>query len=331
MVSDGTGTVTAVFAGRRRIPGIDHGRAIVLEGVAVDRRRPLGDLQPGVHPRPVSPVRSLRRGRRGARARRPPTRRSPARRTSSPTRSTVSPRGTIRRSARSTATTVASRGTPSSTISLPSAGEPSARRTSASRALPPSNDSRRTNEPTLTASSTSAVIRCGVETATSTPHRSLNIHSFFGLFTRATTRGHAELLLGEQRHDEVVLVVTGDRGDDLGLLDAAPTPACRARRRRPRTTSTPAGSPGATCLADDAAVVVDDGHVVPGAVQLLGDEAADAAPAGDHDAHVSAPSRPAPAGRRRPRRGGRPRRRGTARRRPGRRCGRSGSSPRPSG
>lgn len=36
MVSDGSGTVTAVFAGRRRIPGIEHGRAIVLEGVAVD-------------------------------------------------------------------------------------------------------------------------------------------------------------------------------------------------------------------------------------------------------------------------------------------------------
>ena len=39
MVSDGTGTITAVFAGRRRIAGIEHGRAIVLEGVAVD----LGD------------------------------------------------------------------------------------------------------------------------------------------------------------------------------------------------------------------------------------------------------------------------------------------------
>ena len=42
--------------------------------------------------------------------------------------------------------------------------------------------------PTLTASWTSAVMRCGVDTATSTPHISLNIHSFFGLFTRATTR-----------------------------------------------------------------------------------------------------------------------------------------------
>ena len=39
MVSDGTGAITAVFAGRRRIPGIEHGRTIVLEGVTVD----LGD------------------------------------------------------------------------------------------------------------------------------------------------------------------------------------------------------------------------------------------------------------------------------------------------
>ena len=36
MVSDGTGSITAVFAGRRRIAGIDHGRTIVLEGVPVD-------------------------------------------------------------------------------------------------------------------------------------------------------------------------------------------------------------------------------------------------------------------------------------------------------
>jgi hypothetical protein len=39
MVSDGTGSITAVFAGRRRIAGLDHGRTIVLEGVPVD----LGD------------------------------------------------------------------------------------------------------------------------------------------------------------------------------------------------------------------------------------------------------------------------------------------------
>ncbi len=38
MISDGAGEVTAVFAGRRRIPGIEHGRAIVLEGVALEVR-----------------------------------------------------------------------------------------------------------------------------------------------------------------------------------------------------------------------------------------------------------------------------------------------------
>jgi hypothetical protein len=34
-VSDGTGTITAVFTGRRSIIGIEHGRAVVLQGVAV--------------------------------------------------------------------------------------------------------------------------------------------------------------------------------------------------------------------------------------------------------------------------------------------------------
>src|SRR5262249_56245314 len=49
--------------------------------------------------------------------------------------------------------------------------------------------SSRTRSPTLTASSTRADIRRGVETATSTPQASLNSHSFLGLLTRATTRG----------------------------------------------------------------------------------------------------------------------------------------------
>ena len=47
----------------------------------------------------------------------------------------------------------------------------------------------RTRSPIETASSTSAVISRGVETATSTPQASPNIHSFLGLFTRATVRG----------------------------------------------------------------------------------------------------------------------------------------------
>src|SRR4030095_13868773 len=46
-----------------------------------------------------------------------------------------------------------------------------------------------TRSPTVTASSTSADIRRGVETETSTPQTSLNSHSFLGWLTRATVRG----------------------------------------------------------------------------------------------------------------------------------------------
>ena len=57
-----------------------------------------------------------------------------------------------------------------------------------------------------------------VETERSTPQFSLNIHSFLGWFTRAIT-GHRELLLGEQRDHEVVLVVAGGRDHDVAALE----------------------------------------------------------------------------------------------------------------
>ena len=38
VVSDGTGDAVAVFTGRRAIRGIEHGRAMVIEGVAHDER-----------------------------------------------------------------------------------------------------------------------------------------------------------------------------------------------------------------------------------------------------------------------------------------------------
>ncbi|WP_116998039.1 OB-fold nucleic acid binding domain-containing protein [Desertimonas flava] len=38
MISDGSGSITAVFTGRRSIGGIEHGRAVILEGVAVPER-----------------------------------------------------------------------------------------------------------------------------------------------------------------------------------------------------------------------------------------------------------------------------------------------------
>ena len=123
--------------------------------------------------------------------------------------------------------------------SLPSAGEPSASVTSASLALPPSNDSRRTKEPTLTASSTRAVIRCGVETLTSTPHWSLNIHSFFGLLTRATTRGTPNSCLASSETTRLsssspVTAAT------MSACRRRRGRACRPRRRRPPATARPA-------------------------------------------------------------------------------------------
>jgi len=56
----------------------------------------------------------------------------------------------------------------------------------------------RTRSPTATASSTMAVMMRGVDTATSTPQDSSNIHSFLGLFTRATTRGTPNSVLARR-------------------------------------------------------------------------------------------------------------------------------------
>jgi hypothetical protein len=38
LISDGTGDVVAVFTGRRSIGGIEHGRAMLVEGVAFKER-----------------------------------------------------------------------------------------------------------------------------------------------------------------------------------------------------------------------------------------------------------------------------------------------------
>ena len=62
-------------------------------------------------------------------------------------------------------------------------------------ASPCRNVISRTRSPTVTASSTSAAIRRGLLTATSTPHCSVNSHSFSARFTRATTRGTANSVL----------------------------------------------------------------------------------------------------------------------------------------
>lgn len=57
----------------------------------------------------------------------------------------------------------------------------------------------------LTASSMSAVMSRGVDTATSTPHDSSNIHSFFGLLTRATVRGTPNSVLARSESTRLAL------------------------------------------------------------------------------------------------------------------------------
>ena len=113
----------------------------------------------------------------------------------------------------------------------------------------------------MTASSTSAVMRCGVDTERSTPQFSLNSHSFFGWFTRAIDAGHAELLLGEQRDDEVVLVVAGRGDDDVAALE----PGCAQRGDLARVGDVPLDAVGSVCDAlDDGRVLLDEQHLVAG-------------------------------------------------------------------
>jgi len=45
-VDDGTGTAVAVFTGRRQLAGVEHNRAVVLEGVARTERGRLVMLKP---------------------------------------------------------------------------------------------------------------------------------------------------------------------------------------------------------------------------------------------------------------------------------------------
>ena len=45
-ISDGTGSAVAVFTGRRHLAGVDHHRALVLEGVARSERGRLVMLNP---------------------------------------------------------------------------------------------------------------------------------------------------------------------------------------------------------------------------------------------------------------------------------------------
>ena len=106
-------------------------------------------------------------------------------------------------------------------------------------ALPWRKVNSRTRSPTVTASSTRADMIRGVETLTSTPQASVNSHSLLGWLTRADRARHAELGLGQQRGDQVGLVVTGRRDHHVARPRAGPPPARTARRSRRAATRRP--------------------------------------------------------------------------------------------
>ena len=107
--------------------------------------------------------------------------------------------------------------------------------------------------------------------------------------------GYGELLLGEEGDDEVVLVVAGDGGDDVGAVDLGPGELAHLAGvgREPLH----AGRVARRLLLPDAVRIdLDDGDLVAGLGELAGDERADVAASGDDDSHQCDP--PAPPARR---------------------------------
>ena len=175
-----------------------------------------------------------------------------------------------------TATIVASRGRSSSLSAWFTAGESSSRVTSTSVTLPCSSLKRRTSEPTLTASSVSAVSRWGVDTATSTPQFSLNSHSFWGWLTRATMRGTANSWRDSSEITRLsssspVAAITTSQVGQLGGLERAELAGV----------GDDPGDPVAARLGPaavhDAGLLLEHGHRVARVPQLPGDEGADVA------------------------------------------------------
>ena len=92
---------------------------------------------------------------------------------------------------------------------------------------------------------------------------------------------YAELLLGEQRDHEVVLVVTGRGDDDVARLQSGG--AQRVDLARVRDHELHASSSWQTLC--DVVALLDQQHLVSGAAQVVGDEEADVAGTGDRDPH----------------------------------------------
>ena len=93
--------------------------------------------------------------------------------------------------------------------------------------------------------------------------------------------GHGELLLGQQRDDEVVLVVAGGRHDDVDRGQAGRV----ERGDLAGVGGHPGDVEGGAQPLDQLGVLLEDEHLVAVGVQVRGDGGADAPGAGDGDLH----------------------------------------------
>ena len=124
---------------------------------------------------------------------------------------------------------------------------------------PASNCSRRTSDPTDTASSTRAVSSWGVDTETSTPQDSLNSHWLLGVVDPGHDAGNGEFLFGEQRDDQVVLVVAGGGHRHVDVGHARPASSELTSQASAATQVTSSGGPQAL---HEVGVLLDQQDVV---------------------------------------------------------------------
>ena len=159
---------------------------------------------------------------------------------SSPPSITSSWLGVSGRSSRRIATTVALAGHGTMPMVWPMSAESCGTVNSTIDTTPDCRVIRRTRSPISTASSTSAVIRRGVLTATSTPQASSNIQSFLGLLTRPTVRPTPNSLLASRETTRLTLSspvaeTTTSTSSSFASLSTLSSQASPKSQRAPRT------------------------------------------------------------------------------------------------
>ena len=127
---------------------------------------------------------------------------------------------------------------------------------------------------------------CGGETAASTPHCSVNSHSFFGWFTRASTRGTANSCLA--RSDVTRLSSSSPvAATTTSAFDSSARSSTHGSQASPSNTFTFGAHSRA--FVDDVGALIDQRDVVSTVGEIRGEVATDRARAGDDDAHQCSP------------------------------------------